>query len=191
MYTQEDSKIRTYQSSPYRGECHGGHRETKISTKFNLKTHVFLNLPLFTHKQRVSNNWYCQVHTDTSKRQKTTPLHTPYIHTHDPPQNDLSNTQIPNQPLHTQKRAFSRHSSHTHINEQQVPPPATQTPNTSTKTHPSNILNKRIWGQRIGAYLALGPQVGPVVHQCPGDLLMTLTARLVERHITELMRERW
>ena len=98
----------------------------------------------------MSHNWSCQVHTDSPKRQKSTPLHTPYIHTHDPPQNDLSNTQIPNIPLHTQKRAFSRHSSHTHINEQQVPPPATQTPNTSTKTHPSNMLDENMGAAHRG-----------------------------------------
>ena len=46
-------KIRKYHSSPDRGECHGGHRETKISTNINLKTHVFLHLALFaqTHSE--------------------------------------------------------------------------------------------------------------------------------------------
>ena len=69
--------------------------------------HMFSSISHFSLKHIVSNNWYCQVHTDSPKRQKSTPLHTPYIHTHDTLQNDLSNTQIPNIPLHTQKRAFS------------------------------------------------------------------------------------
>ena len=46
---RKTQKYKKYRSSPHRGECHGGHRETKISTKINLKTHVFLNLAVFTH----------------------------------------------------------------------------------------------------------------------------------------------
>ena len=98
----------------------------------------------------MSNNWYCQVHTDSPKRQKSTQQHTPYVHTHDTLQNDLSNTQIPNIPLHTQKCAFSSHSTHSHTNEQQVPPAATQTPNTSTKTHPSNMLDENMGAAHRG-----------------------------------------
>ena len=41
-------------------------------------------------------------------------------------------------------------NSNTHINEQQVPPAATQTPNTSTKTHPSNMLDENMGAAHRG-----------------------------------------
>ena len=69
--------------------------------------HIFSSISHFSPTHIVSHNWYCQVHTDAPKRQKSSRHHAPYIHTHDTPQNDLPNTQIPNIPLHTQKRAFS------------------------------------------------------------------------------------
>ena len=77
------------------------------SAQISTSKHMFFSISHFSPTHIVSINWYCQVHTDSPKRQKSTPLHTPYIHTHDTLQNDLSNTQIPNIPLHTQKRAFS------------------------------------------------------------------------------------
>ena len=69
--------------------------------------HMFSSISYFSLKHIVSDNWYCQVHTDAPKRRKPTQHYTLYVHTHDTPQNYLPNIQIPNIPLHTQKRAFS------------------------------------------------------------------------------------
>ena len=141
--------------------------------------HTFYSISHFSLKHIVTNNWYFQVQTDTPRRQNTPRLRNPYIHTRDAPQDDLSNTQIPNIPLHTHIRAFqnptTRTYTHTHTHtlaltnnryHHQQP--------LKHQTHPHQYIpatySMRIWGQRIEAYIALGPQVGPVVHQCPGDL---------------------
>ena len=47
--------------------------------------------------------------------------------------------------------------THTHTNEQQVPPAATQTPNTSTTTHPSNMLDENMGAAHRGLPCSWSP----------------------------------